>query len=223
MRWLDTAAHQLDGQLYSASESLEAVLDRLGQAQKEIETVLDRLSFNPSELEQTEERLFAIRAAARKHAVAPDDLPEITMTLLQKLKTLDSGNAGLDTLKLDVVAANSYYKNTAQTLHDARVIGARALDKSMALELAPLKMERAIFKTEISMIEGSQNGSDTVAFTVATNPGAPTGPLEKIASGGELSRFLLALKVCLSQGASQRTMIFDEIDRGSGASFGAVG
>ena len=224
MRWLDTAAQQLDGQLYSASESLDVVLNRLGQAQQEIETVLERLSFNASELEQTEERLFAIRAAARKHAVTPDDLPEITITLLQKLKTLDSGNEGLGTLKLDVIAAKSHYRNVAQTLHDARVIGAIALDKAMASELAPLKMERAIFRTAISMVEGGKNGSDTVAFTVATNPGAPTGPLEKIASGGELSRFLLALKVCLSQGTSQRTMIFDEIDRGvGGATADAVG
>ena len=223
-RWLETAAQQLDSQLDPATQALENILNRIGWVQEEVETVLSGLNFNTFELEKTEERLFAIRAAARKHSVIPDDLPEITMTLLQKLKTLDSGNAGLDTLKLDVNAAKSHYINTAQTLHDARVIGAKALDKSMVSELAPLKMERAIFKTEISSVEGGKDGSDTVAFTVATNPGAPTGPLEKIASGGELSRFLLALKVCLSQGASQRTMIFDEIDRGvGGATADAVG
>ena len=223
-RWLETAAQQLDGQLEPASEALGDVLNRLGQAQQEIETVLGGLNFNASELEKTEERLFAIRGAARKHGVTPDELPEISRTLVQKLETLNSGNAGLDALKLNVNLAYSSYKILAQDLHDTRVIGASALDKSMALELAPLKMERAIFKTEVIEVEGGPNGSDTVAFTVATNPGAPTGPLEKIASGGELSRFLLALKVCLSQGSSQRTMIFDEIDRGvGGATADAVG
>ena len=223
-RWLATAAKQLDGQLDPASEALDDVLNRLGEAQQEIESVLSELNFNASELEKTEERLFAIRAAARKHAVAPDELPKIARILVQKLKTLDSGTAGLDALKLDVDLAHSSYKKLAQNLHEARVVGASALDKGMALELAPLKMERAIFKTEIIEVEGGPNGSDTVAFTVATNPGAPTGPLEKIASGGELSRFLLALKVCLSQGSSQRTIIFDEIDRGvGGATADAVG
>ena len=223
-RWLETAAHQLDGQLDPASEALDDVLNRLGQVQQEIEAVLRQLNFNASELEKTEERLFAIRAAARKHSVTPDGLPEIARTLKQKLETLDSGNAGLDALKLDVDLAYSSYKKLAENLHEARVIGAVALDKGMALELAHLKMERAIFKTEIIEVEGGPNGSDTVAFTVATNLGAPTGPLEKTVSGGELSRFLLALKVCLSQGSSQRTMIFDEIDRGvGGATADAVG
>ena len=223
-RWLATAAKQLDGQLDPASEALDDVLNRLGEAQQEIESVLSELNFNASELEKTEERLFAIRAAARKHAVAPDELPKIARILVQKLETLDSGTAGLDALKLDLDLAHSSYKKLAQNLHEARVVGASALDKGMALELAPLKMERAIFKTEIIEVEGGPNGSDTVAFTVATNPGAPTGPLEKNASGGELSRFLLALKVCLSQGSSQRTIIFDEIDRGvGGATADAVG
>ena len=223
-RWLATAAKQLDGQLDPASEALDDVLNRLGEAQQEIESVLSELNFNASELKKTEERLFAIRAAARKHAVAPDELPKIARILVQKLETLDSGTAGLDALKLDLDLAHSSYKKLAQNLHEARVVGASALDKGMALELAPLKMERAIFKTEIIEVEGGPNGSDTVAFTVATNPGAPTGPLEKIASGGELSRFLLALKVCLSQGSSQRTIIFDEIDRGvGGATADAVG
>ena len=223
-RWLQTAALQLNGQLDPASEALDTILNQLGQVQQEIESVLGEFNFNPSELEETEERLFAIRAAARKYAVVPDELPKITLTLEEKLKALDSGNAGLDALQLDVKEAESLYQIIATTLHDARVIGASALDKAMALELGPLKMERAIFKTEVLPLAAGPNGLDTVAFTVATNPGAPTGPLEKIASGGELSRFLLALKVCLSQGSSQRTMIFDEIDRGvGGATADAVG
>lgn len=223
-RWLETASQQLDGQLGLAFEALDAALDSLGEAQQEIEIVLGGLNFNASELELTEERLFAIRAAARKHGVTPDDLSEISSLLSLKLETLDSGNAGLEILKVEVEAAQSAYRIAALDLHVARVIGAAALDKAMAAELAPLKMERAVFNTEITTTEDGPNGTDTVAFTVATNPGAPTGALEKIASGGELSRFLLALKVCLSQGASQRTMIFDEIDRGvGGATADAVG
>ena len=223
-RWLETASQQLDGQLGLAFEALDAALDSLGEAQQEIEIVLGGLNFNASELELTEERLFAIRAAARKHGVTPDELSEISTLLSLKLETLDSGNAGLEVLKVEVEAAQSAYRIAALDLHVARVIGAAALDKAMAAELAPLKMERAVFNTEITTTEDGPNGTDTVAFTVATNPGAPTGALEKIASGGELSRFLLALKVCLSQGASQRTMIFDEIDRGvGGATADAVG
>ena len=223
-RWLETASQQLDGQLGLASEALDSALDSLGEAQQEIEIVLGGLNFNASELELTEERLFAIRAAARKHGVTPDDLSEISTLLSLKLETLDSGNAGLEVLKVEVEAAQSAYRIAALDLHVARVIGAAALDKAMAAELAPLKMERAVFNTEITTTEDGPNGTDTVAFTVATNPGALTGALEKIASGGELSRFLLALKVCLSQGASQRTMIFDEIDRGvGGATADAVG
>ena len=141
-----------------------------------------------------------------------------------KLQTLTSGTAGLDALQRRVAAAEVTYQQAAQRLHYARVSAAEALDLAMAAELAPLKMERAIFKTEISPSDAGPNGTDTVAFTVATNPGAPTGALEKIASGGELSRFLLALKVCLSERTLQRTMIFDEIDRGvGGATADAVG
>jgi len=223
-RWLEDAAQQLDGQLDLASEALVASLNHLRKAQQEIETVLGSLKFNSSELEQTEERLFAIRAAARKHGVTSDELPEITLALELKLETLESGNVELDAFKLDVEVAHAAYSAAALCLHEARVIGADALDKAMAAELTPLKMERAVFKTEIKSAEEGPNGSDSVVFTVSTNPGAPTGPLEKIASGGELSRFLLALKVCLSQGGSRRTMIFDEIDRGvGGATANAVG
>ncbi len=223
-RWLENAAEQLDGQLDLATEALVAALNLVGKAQQEIETVLGGLSFNSSELEQTEERLFAIRAAARKHGVTSDELPEIALVLELKLKTLENGNVELDAFKLDVEVAQAAYTAAALCLHEARVIGADALDKAMAAELTPLKMERAVFKTEIKSVEEGPNGSDSVAFTVSTNPGAPTGALEKIASGGELSRFLLALKVCLSQGGIRRTMIFDEIDRGvGGATANAVG
>ena len=223
-RWLAEASEHLDDQLDAAMEALDGALNMLALSQQEIDKVLQDLSFDASELEQTEERLFAIRAAARKHAVLPDELPNVAQKLSAKLQTLTGGTAGLDALQRRVAAAEETYQQAAQRLHDARVSAAEALDLAMAAELAPLKMERAIFKTEISPSDAGPNGTDTVAFTVATNPGAPTGALEKIASGGELSRFLLALKVCLSERTLQRTMIFDEIDRGvGGATADAVG
>jgi DNA repair protein RecN (Recombination protein N) len=223
-RWLAEAAEHLDGQLDAAMTALDGALNMLAQSQQEIDIVLQGLSFNASELEQTEERLFAIRAAARKHAVLPDELPNVAAELSAKLQTLTSGTAGLDALERKVAAAEVVYLQAAERLHGARVSAAGALDQAMVAELAPLKMERAVFKTEITPSDAGPTGTDTVAFTVATNPGAPTGALEKIASGGELSRFLLALKVCLSERALQRTMIFDEIDRGvGGATADAVG
>ncbi|MDG1504658.1 MAG: DNA repair protein RecN, partial [Planktomarina sp.] len=223
-RWLAEAAEHLDGQLDTAMAALDGALNMLAQSQEEIDIVLQGLSFNDSELEQTEERLFAIRAAARKHAVLPDDLPNLAVELSAKLQTLTSGTAELDASERKVAAAEVAYLQAAERLHEARVSAADALDLAMAAELAPLKMERAVFKTEISPSDTGPTGTDTVAFTVATNPGAPTGALEKIASGGELSRFLLALKVCLSEGTLQRTIIFDEIDRGvGGATADAVG
>jgi DNA repair protein RecN (Recombination protein N) len=223
-RWLAEAAVHLDSQLDAAMAALDGALNMLAQSQQEIDIVLQGLSFNASELEQTEERLFAIRAVARKHAVLPDELPNVAAELSAKLQTLTSGTAGLDALERKVAAAEVVYFQAAERLHGARVSAAGVLDQAMAAELAPLKMERAVFKTEITPSDAGPTGTDTVAFTVATNPGAPTGALEKIASGGELSRFLLALKVCLSERALQRTMIFDEIDRGvGGATADAVG
>jgi DNA repair protein RecN (Recombination protein N) len=154
----------------------------------------------------------------------PDELPNVAAELSAKLQTLTSGTTSVEALQREVEAAEVTYLQAAERLHEARISAAAALDRAMAAELAPLKMERAVFKTEVSANEAGPNGSDTVAFTVATNPGAPTGALEKIASGGELSRFLLALKVCLSERRLQRTMIFDEIDRGvGGATADAVG
>jgi DNA repair protein RecN (Recombination protein N) len=196
----------------------------LSDAVSIVEGALDSLNFNPSELEQTEERLFAIRAVARKHGVLPDDLGAFADDLRQKLQTLDQGDADLGRLQADLSQAEKAYATVAQALRAARSDAAIALDKAVSAELAPLKMERAVFHTQMDPAEPGPDGIDTVAFTVATNPGAPSGPLAKIASGGELSRFLLALKVCLSQQQSGMTMIFDEIDRGvGGATADAVG
>ena len=200
-----------------AMTELDEALDGIGAA-------VDGLTFNPLELEETEERLFAIRALARKHDVLADDLATYADGLREKLTTLDDGEADLAELQFKAKAAEEAFAAACAKLTDARRAAASKLDAAVTKELAPLKMERAVFRTEITQDTPGPEGADSVAFTVATNPGAPAGPLNKIASGGELSRFLLALKVCLTQGQSGLTMIFDEIDRGvGGATADAVG
>lgn len=224
VRWLEGVADKAEGKLDEPLAAVSRALNELGSAQMAIEDCISELAFNPSELEQVEERLFAIRGLARKHGVLPDDLAEFAEGLRGKLVALDGGEADLKALRAEVAKAQGAYEQRAALLSGKRKAAAAMLDNAMAVELAPLKMERAVFATEINATEPGSEGRDEVAFTVATNPGAPSGPLNKIASGGELSRFLLALKVCLTKEASGLTMIFDEIDRGvGGATADAVG
>ncbi|WP_299988992.1 DNA repair protein RecN [uncultured Ruegeria sp.] len=224
VRWLDGVSDNAGGQLEEPIAALGRALIELGEAQDGVHTCLQALDFNPAELEQTEERLFAIRALARKHDVAPDDLAPFADTLRDRLNRLDAGDADLSDKRAMVEKAQAAYDKAARMLSSVRSKAARALDTAVMGELSPLKMERAVFQTEITTTDPGPEGTDAVAFTVATNPGAPSGPLNKIASGGELSRFLLALKVCLTGDDSARTMIFDEIDRGvGGATADAVG
>lgn len=224
MRWLDGAADAAEGRLEEPLAALSRAMVELDDAAQGVEACLDALEFNPHDLELTEERLFAIRALARKHNVAPDELPTLAQDLSAKLDLLDMGAGGLKELNAAVATAKAAYDNAAGALSRARKSAAQALDLAMGAELAPLKMERAVFTTQVKDADPSATGMDQVDFVVATNPGAPAGPLAKIASGGELSRFLLALKVCLSRDGAQNTMIFDEIDRGvGGATADAVG
>ena len=224
MRWLDGAADAAEGRLEEPLAALSRAMVELDDAAQGVEACLDALEFNPHDLELAEERLFAIRALARKHTVAPDELPTLAQDLSAKLDLLDMGAGGLKELNAAVSAAQAAYDEAAGVLSRARKSAAQALDLAMGAELAPLKMERAVFTTQVGDADPSATGVDQVNFVVATNPGAPAGPLAKIASGGELSRFLLALKVCLSRDGAQITMIFDEIDRGvGGATADAVG
>ncbi|WP_299148803.1 DNA repair protein RecN [uncultured Tateyamaria sp.] len=224
LRWLDGVAEQAETQLDAPLAALARAMVEVDEASEGIARALDQMSFNPSELEDAEERLFAIRALARKHGVAPDDLAVFADGLRTKLAALDAGDADLGRLRSELRSAEHTYDAAARTLHEGRTKSARALDKAVMAELAPLKMERAVFATQITEETPGPDGRDAVAFTVATNPGAPAGALNKIASGGELSRFLLALKVCLTREQSGLTMIFDEIDRGvGGATADAVG
>tara|TARA_R110002167_G_scaffold366444_2_gene597197 strand:+ start:58383 stop:60035 length:1653 start_codon:yes stop_codon:yes gene_type:complete len=224
MRWLNGVAGKAEGGLDAALEALERVAVALDEAQQGVASCLDQLLFNPSDLEVIEERLFAMRGLARKHGVAPDDLGLFADDLRSRLSLLDGSVKDLAALQGDVMTSQAAYDAGAERLTRARRKAALALDKAMAAELAPLKMERAVFATQIAQAEPGPDGADAVAFTVATNPGAPAGPINKIASGGELSRFLLALKVCLTATDAGLTMIFDEIDRGvGGATADAVG
>ncbi|EAQ02945.1 DNA repair protein RecN [Pseudooceanicola batsensis HTCC2597] len=224
LRWLDGAADGTEGRLDVPLSALSRALTELGEATDGVERCLEELSVDPLELERTEERLFAIRAAARKHGVAPDDLPAFADSLRERLNRLDSGAEHMKSLERTASEAEARHAAAAQELSDARAQAAARLDAAVMQELAPLKMERAVFRTVIDRREPGPDGIDDATFTVATNPGAPAGALNRIASGGELSRFLLALKVCLRGEQSEATMIFDEIDRGvGGATADAVG
>ncbi|MEP3328964.1 DNA repair protein RecN [Sedimentitalea sp.] len=224
LRWLDGVADSADGTLDAPLSALNRAMVELGEAQSGVEACLDALDFDEYELENTEERLFAIRALARKHDCAPDELPATGVSLRERLATLDAGDADLARQEADLCTARATYETAATALSDQRAAAAAQLDTAVMAELAPLRMERAEFRTILDTAEPGPDGHDTATFTVATNPGAPAGALNKIASGGELSRFLLALKVCLTGRDSGLTMIFDEIDRGvGGATADAVG
>ena len=224
LRWLEDSAEGADGQLDDAINALGRAMAELSDAQSGIETSLNAMAFNPSELEEVEERLFAIRGLARKYDVLADELGTFTADLRVKLDQIDGGEGNIKDLTRAVMDARATYDIAAGALTAKRTKAAASLDRAMAKQLAPLKMERAVFTTDVTPIDAGPDGCDAVAFTVATNPGAPSGPLNKIASGGELSRFLLALKVCLTSDDAGLTMIFDEIDRGvGGATADAVG
>jgi DNA repair protein RecN (Recombination protein N) len=224
MRWLEGAQGSADGRLEEPVAMLARAISELADAQQGVEDCLNALDFNPLELESTEERLFALRGLARKHSVSPDALVELADDLRARLVAIDTGANQARALTADLAAARAEYGVLAEAVGVQRRAAAGGLDQAMLAELAPLRMERAVFTTEISIGAPGPDGQDQVAFTVATNPGAPSGPIDKIASGGELSRFLLALKVCLTKNSEGLTLIFDEIDRGvGGATADAVG
>ena len=224
LRWVEGVADRAGDVLNAPIDALGRALGEVADAIAGLEAALDQLAFNAHELEELEERLFAIRGLARKHQIAPEDLPAFAEDLRMRLARLDAGAGDLAALSQAVAQAEAQYEHAAQALSAARSAAALRLDQAVMGELAPLRMERAVFETQITPADPGPEGRDVVAFSVATNPGAPAGPLGKIASGGELSRFMLALKVCLVGEHSSATMIFDEIDRGvGGATADAVG
>ena len=219
----DKAAGRLDAPL----AALDRALSEATEAQAQLEMARDALEFDPAKLEKIEERLFALRAMARKHNVAVAGLAALAENFSAQLAALDDGEAGLKKLATAAKAARAIYLGAAETQAATRRKGAARLDKAVAAELAPLKLERAKFVTEVAALpepDWSAAGTDRVQFTVSTNPGAPPSPIAKIASGGELSRFLLALKVCLAKVGDAPTIVFDEVDSGiGGATAAAVG
>ncbi len=222
-RNVDKAAGRLDAPL----AALDRALSEATEAQAQLETARDALELDPARLEKIEERLFALRALARKHSVTVADLASLAERMTAQLAALDDGEAGLRKLAAVAKAARAAYASAAEAQAAARRKGAAKLDKAVTSELAPLKLEKAKFVTEVAALteaEWSENGTDRVQFTVATNPGTPPAPIARIASGGELSRFLLALKVCLAKVGDAPTIVFDEVDSGiGGATAAAVG
>ena len=226
-RLIERNADKADGRLDVPLAALDRALSEATEAQAQLEMARDALEFDPARLEKIEERLFALRALARKHNVAVAGLCELAEKFSAQLAALDDGEAGLKKLAAAARAARAAYVAAAESQAAARRKGAARLDKAVAAELAPLKLERAKFVTEVAALaeaEWSGAGTDRVQFTVSTNPGAPPSPIAKIASGGELSRFLLALKVCLAKAGDAPTIVFDEVDSGiGGATAAAVG
>ena len=208
-----------------------AALDRAEEALAEAEALLTRLSGeiepDPRALERAEERLFALRAVARKHGCAVVELPALLASLSARLAALDSGAADLARLAAEAASGRTAYVAAAEALSAARSAAAARLDSAVGRELPPLRLDKARFTTEVSRLpEAAWNsaGADQVRFLIATNPGQPPGLLAKVASGGELSRLMLGLKVVLAQGSSVPTLVFDEVDSGvGGATAAAVG
>jgi DNA repair protein RecN (Recombination protein N) len=224
LSWLSHAASSAEGLLDAPIEAVDRTMVELSEAQSGVESALERLSFDPGRLETVEDRLFAIRALARKHQVAPDSLPELAQEFARRLEEIDVGGGRIAALETESAEARQRYEARARDLSRARAEAAERLDKLVTQELGPLRMENARFCTVISPAKPGADGHDDVSFTASINPGAPSGPIDRIASGGELSRFLLALKVCLAARSTGLAMIFDEIDRGvGGATADAVG
>jgi DNA repair protein RecN (Recombination protein N) len=228
---LRQAARRLDriaGEHERLGEALAAI-DRAvieaSDAEDKLARAAEELAFDPHRLEEAEARLFEIRAAARKHKVAPDALSALAEDLAAKLHTLEASGDRIAGLEAAVRAARARYEEAAETLSRGRQAAAERLDRAVAAELKPLKLDAARFRTVVSPLpQGGEFGRDRVEFEVSTNPGAPFAPLIKIASGGELSRFILAMKVALAERGGATTMIFDEIDRGvGGAVASAIG
>ena len=224
-RALERVAEKAEGKL----DPVIAALDRAAQEASEATNLLERASaeidLDPRHLEKVEERLFALRAAARKHQVAVDELPLLLDRLGRQLAQLEGGGDGLARLARAEQAARTAYLEQARALSKARLGAAARLDKAVAAELPPLKLDKARFQTRVTQVDEAQwgpSGLDQVGFEVATNPGSAPGPLGKIASGGELSRFMLALKVVLARISSTPTIVFDEVDSGIGGAVAAA-
>ncbi|HEX8215375.1 MAG TPA: DNA repair protein RecN [Allosphingosinicella sp.] len=225
-RRLDRIAQEHD-KLAEALAAVDRAVIEAAEAEDRLTEASEAMSCDPARLEEAESRLFELRALARKHRVEPDALPALAGEMAAKLSAIEAGAEGLEALEGAVNESRAAYDASAAELSMLRSAAAARLDSAVAGELAPLKLDSASFRTTIQRLDEPQwsaKGRDRVEFEISTNPGAPFAPLVKIASGGELSRFILALKVALAERGGATTMIFDEIDRGvGGAVASAVG
>ncbi len=225
-RRLDRIApeHEL---LAEALSSLDRAIIEAGEAEDKLSNASQALIHDPEELDRAETRLFELRALARKHRCEVDELPKKMREMRAALDAIEGGEAQLDALEAAEKEAGAAFTKLAERVHQARISGAKKLDKMVALELGPLKLDSAQFLTAIEKLPEDRwgaHGMNGVEFMISTNPGAEFAPLTKIASGGELSRFILALKVALAEQGGAAAMIFDEIDRGvGGAVASAIG
>jgi DNA repair protein RecN (Recombination protein N) len=218
LRRLQRKVTEAPGLLEDVVKSLDEAMLSLDAAQSGVEAALRATEYDPRRLEQAEERLFSLRAASRKHSVAVDDLAQLRDTMAADLADLDAGEERLHGLEKQAAAARETYDISAAQLSSLRHAAAVGLTKAVMAELPALKLERAAFIVEMASEAESrmEDGIDQVEFWVRTNPGTRPGPMMKVASGGELSRFLLALKVALADRGSAPTLVFDEIDTGVG-------
>ena len=216
IRRLERRAAQAPALIEPVVKAIDAALTALDEARAHLETALRAANYDPHELERIEERLFALRAAGRKYNVPVDNLAALGLRYQGDLALIDAGAERLAALEQEARAAGVRYREAAQALSAGRRKAAQKLDKAVNGELKPLKLERAQFSTQIESENEGPNGLDRVEFWVRTNPGTRPGPMMKVASGGELARFLLALKVVLADRGSAPTLIFDEIDTGVG-------
>ena len=210
-----------------AEQSLEQAFALAEEARRDLQAVLSRLEVDAGALEKKEERLFALRAAARKHAVPVDELPRVLAEARGRIETAADSGAALRQAEAHAAAAHAAFLAEARKLSEARRSAARALEQAVGDELVPLKLGHAKFRVSLEALpehDAGANGLERVAFEVATVEGAAFGPLARIASGGELARFSLALKVALSEASPPAALVFDEVDRGvGGAVADAVG
>jgi len=203
------------------SETLDGALVELDEATAQIEKASSEISLNAAETDAIEERLFALKALARKHACSVDDLPDVLSAINQKLSSIEQNGDEIIRLQKEMVCAKEAYLQSAMTLRQKRLAAAKLLETSVQGELSFLRLDKARFRVRIEPLDEAhfgEKGTDSVVFEISTNAGQPFGALNKIASGGELARFMLALKVHLAQNTGVGTLIFDEIDSGVGGS-----
>ncbi len=218
LRRLERKADQVPNLLGQPVRTLAEAMDLLEETRGGLESALRETEYDPRELEAVEERLFALRAASRKFSVPVDELSALCARMSGDLADLDAGEDKLAALVSAAGKARAEYDKKAASLSDKRRKTAKALEKAVEMELPDLKLERAKFIVEVESNpeNRSRSGIDQLEFHVQTNPGTKPGPMMKVASGGELSRFLLALKVSLADKGSAPTLVFDEIDTGVG-------